>query len=33
MLNIIPNYPLKGYDEYHVYGYKNVPRINTVYSN
>ena len=33
MLNIIPNYPLKGYDEYHVHGYKNVPRINTTYSN
>jgi hypothetical protein len=32
MMNIIPNFPLKGYDEYHDYGYKNVPRKNTASS-
>ena len=32
MWNIIPNYPLKGYDEYHNHGYKNMPRKNTASS-
>ena len=32
MLNIIPNYPLKGYDKHHYHGYKNVSRKNTASS-